>query len=96
MSECCRNGVLEDKRVDQLFHELVHVLPVGDVKSCGVSPVFSVFSDELIESVSSAAHCDDFGAFLDKAVGHCGTNAGSGTDHEDVFVLERHIWDRLS
>lgn len=48
-------------------------------------------ADEVIESALSATHCDDFRAFLNKAVGHCGTDARRGTDDEDLVVLERHF-----
>ena len=84
------------KEVDQLSHKLVHVLPIGDVVFYGAGLIFPMPADEVIQSVLSAAHCDDFGAFLDKPVGHCGANAGCSTDHEDGFVLESHLWDRMS
>ena len=51
-----------------------------------------MLADEVIKSVLSAAYRDDFGALLDKALGHCGTDAGCGSDHENMFVLERHRW----
>lgn len=55
-----------------------------------------VFADEIIESVLSATNCDDFRAFLNKAVGHCSTDARCSTDDENVSVLERHCYDDLS
>lgn len=45
-------------------------------------------ADEIIESALSATHYDDFRAFLNKAVDHCGPNARRGTDDEDLLVLE--------
>lgn len=80
---------------NQLSHERVHVLPIGNVKFHGTGLVFAMSVDEVIEPVLSAADRDDFRAFLDKTVGHCGTDARCSTDHEDVFVLERHFLDRF-
>ena len=50
-------------------------------------------ADEVVESTLSAAHCNDFGAFLDKAIGYCSADARCSTNHEDMFVLERHLRD---
>ena len=100
--DCCQDPGATVPRVkkggggDQRSYELVHVLTIGDVEFCGTGFIFPMPVDEGVESVLPAAHCDDFGAFLDKAVGHCGTDARCSTDHKDVFVLERHLSGRSS
>lgn len=80
---------------DQLSYELVHALSIGNIELYSTGLFFTMAADEIIESVLSTAHCDDFGAFLDKAVSHCGTDARCGADHEDRLVLESHVWDKL-
>ena len=75
---------------------MVHVLRVADVEPHGAGLVFAMSADEVVESVLSAADCDDFGAFLDEAVGHSSAYAGRGADHEDAGVLERHLCRGLS
>ena len=81
---------------DQLFHKLVHVLPISNIEFYSAGLIFTVLADEFIKPVLSASYRDDFGAFLDKAVGHCSTDARCGTDHKNTFVLGRHRWSDLS
>ncbi len=54
-----------------------------------------MLADKVIQSVLSAADGNDFGAFVDEAVGHGRAYAGCCANHEDVFVLERHVADGL-
>ena len=82
---------MNNKGVDSLFHEVIHSLPISNVKFGSAGFVSSMFAHELIESFYSATHCNDVGAFFDKAVGHCGTDARGGTNKEDMSVLKRHL-----
>ena len=78
---------LQDTEVgDQLLYERIHVLSIGHVKFCGTDFVFPMFADKVIESVLSTTHGDDFGAYLDEMVGHCGADTRCGTDEENLFV----------
>ena len=49
-----------------------------------------MFADKVVESVLSTTHCNDFRTFLNKTVGHCGTDARRSTNNEGILVLERH------
>ena len=83
------HSILEDEAGDdQLFDEFIHVLPVAYVELDCTGFTIPVPTDEVIKSALSATHCDNFRVFLNKAVGHCGTDASRGTDDEDLLVLE--------
>lgn len=75
----------------RLIHKVADGLSIGDVESHGAGFRLSVLSDEVVESILAATNGDDFGAFLNEAIGHGSADAGRGTDHEDVFVWKRHL-----
>ena len=64
---------------------------MADVELHSAGLVFAMSADQIVESVLPAADGDDFGAFLNEAVGHGSAYAGRCTNHENVLVLERHV-----
>ena len=78
-------------KCNSLAHELVHVLLVSNVESHSAGLIFPMSANELVESVLSAADCNDLRAFSDEAVGNSSAYAGRRADHENVSILERHL-----
>lgn len=77
-------------RRDQLADEGVHMCPVTNIELYTAGILFAMFSDEVIQSILSATNCNDLGAFLNQAAAHGTSNTRRCTDHENMFVRERH------
>ena len=75
---------------DSLANKSIHALSIVDIEFSSAGLVFAMFADEVVKPVLPATDCDDPGAFLDEAVCKASTDAGRSSDHENVFVLERH------
>lgn len=67
------------------------LIPPGDVEAHAAGLAGAVAAHEFVEPVLSTSYCRDFGAGLDQVVGHCSSDAGCGSDHEDVLVRKGHV-----
>lgn len=71
------------------MHEFIQVLAVTDIVRNSTGSV-TVLADELIHSILSAAHCNDFGTLANELLCHAEADAGGGSHHENALIGERH------
>lgn len=73
-----------------LLRKLGYLRPLADIKHHRVRLVLAVLTDKLVQPVLAPTNDGDFGARLNKALGHGVADTGRCTDDQDVFVGECH------
>ena len=76
--------------MDLLLDETIQFLLICYVERVRTDFVLPMLADKIIKAILSAADSDDFASFLHEPIRKGSSYTGCSTNHENVFILERH------